>query len=450
MKRLIAFFVAVLLLACNEETKVDYTLFSGKIKNPVDQKVTILKGREKVKDITLDKDGSFTDTLKVDAGFYNFSHGRETSAMYLSPTDNINVTLDTEMFDETIAYTGSGSQHSNYLAAKYMANENANIDVAKLYSSEETEFLSAINDIKNSKLELLKSQKDLDIEFITKEEKNIKYDYLSFIQNYTAGHRYYSKNEAFEPSPEFLKPLADIDYSNQNDYINIDNYKNLVQSHFSQKIDKTESPTEIFDFINKEAFPELKVDLMSMLKRKIAPNNEDNKAYYDGIMALSSDEEFKENLTKDYNKIQKLSKGMPSPKFVNYENHKGGTTSLDDLKGQYVYIDVWATWCGPCIAEIPALKAIEKKYHGKNIAFVSLSIDVESAHENWIKMVNDKELGGIQLIADNNGKSQFIGAYAINSIPRFLLIDPDGAIVSADAPRPSDTKLIELFDALNI
>ena len=65
-------------------------------------------------------------------------------------------------------------------------------------------------------------------------------------------------------------------------------------------------------------------------------------------------------------------------------------------------------------------------------------------------MVNDKELGGIQLIAENAWQSEFTRAYEINSIPRFLLIDPDGNIVSADAKRPSDPGLVELFEELGI
>ena len=172
--------------------------------------------------------------------------------------------------------------------------------------------------------------------------------------------------------------------------------------------------------------------------------------YYEIFMAGSTDDAHKKDVTDKYNKLIKLSKGKPSPKFVNYENYSGGTTSLEDLRGKYVYIDVWATWCGPCKREIPYLKEVEKNYHGKNIAFVSLSIDVENDHDKWREMILEKELGGIQLFADNNWKSQFIMDYGIQGIPRFLLIDPDGIIVNPNAPRPSSPELIELFDELNI
>ncbi len=139
--------------------------------------------------------------------------------------------------------------------------------------------------------------------------------------------------------------------------------------------------------------------------------------------------------------------GKPSPLFA-YENFKGGTTKLEDFKGKYVYIDVWATWCGPCRREIPYLQKLEEAYHGKNIEFVSISVDVKKDYKEWRKMVADKSLGGVQLYADKDWNSDFIKAYVINSIPRFILIDPKGNIVNADAARPSDPELKEQLDKL--
>jgi thiol-disulfide isomerase/thioredoxin len=139
--------------------------------------------------------------------------------------------------------------------------------------------------------------------------------------------------------------------------------------------------------------------------------------------------------------------GKPSPGFK-YENAKGGETTLAELKGKYVYIDVWATWCGPCRQEIPYLQKVEEAFKGKNIAFVSLSIDAAKDHDKWKKMVADKNLGGIQLMADKDWKSEFPQAYGINSIPRFILIDPKGNVVDADAKRPSDPALTTQLNSL--
>lgn len=144
-----------------------------------------------------------------------------------------------------------------------------------------------------------------------------------------------------------------------------------------------------------------------------------------------------------------LGRGKPSPKF-NYPDINGKNVSLDNLKGKYVYIDVWATWCGPCKVQIPYLKEIEENYKDKNIAFVGLSIDTQENKDKWKKMVGERGLNGYQLLADNDWKSTFIQEYKISGIPRFILIDPEGNIVSADAPRPSEPSLIALFNELNI
>ena len=137
---------------------------------------------------------------------------------------------------------------------------------------------------------------------------------------------------------------------------------------------------------------------------------------------------------------------LKAPSF-DFENHAGGKTTLESLKGKYVYIDLWATWCGPCRAEIPFLKELEKGLHDKNIAFVSISTDSEKDHEKWRTFVKEKELSGIQLYADR-ANMDFIKAFNVNTIPRFILIDPTGNVVDADAARPSYPKLKEQLAGL--
>lgn len=128
-----------------------------------------------------------------------------------------------------------------------------------------------------------------------------------------------------------------------------------------------------------------------------------------------------------------------SPQFVNLENYDGGTTSLKDLRGNLVYIDIWATWCPPCKAEIPYLKKIEKKFHGKPVKFVSLSVDKVSAHEKWKNMISEKQMGGVQLFAGDN--AGFVSAYNVTGIPRFILLDKKGRIINENAVRPSSGQL---------
>ncbi|MDE6451195.1 MAG: TlpA family protein disulfide reductase, partial [Odoribacter sp.] len=102
----------------------------------------------------------------------------------------------------------------------------------------------------------------------------------------------------------------------------------------------------------------------------------------------------------------KIAKGQPSPTFK-YLDINGKEVSLKDLAGKYVYIDVWATWCGPCRGELPHLKKLEHRFKGKNIAFVSISCDQDKSA--WEKMVKEEKLGGIQL--HNGGDREFMEAY---------------------------------------
>jgi thiol-disulfide isomerase/thioredoxin len=200
------------------------------------------------------------------------------------------------------------------------------------------------------------------------------------------------------------------------------------ESEFFKGLDKKKA-----DDLKRLEDKKLDPEFVSLQKKSIEDNYNNVVKYYK--------KNYEANLAKS-----KLNNTM-SPSF-DYENHKGGKTKLEDFKGKYVYIDVWATWCGPCRAEIPSLKKVEEKYHGKNIEFISISVDVDKDHDKWKTFVDEKQLGGIQLFADKNWNSDFMKSFGVTSIPRFILIDPNGKVVKSDATRPSNPELQKTLDSL--
>ncbi|RZK56977.1 MAG: TlpA family protein disulfide reductase [Pedobacter sp.] len=148
------------------------------------------------------------------------------------------------------------------------------------------------------------------------------------------------------------------------------------------------------------------------------------------------------------NEVSSL-KGIIAPEF-DYANYNGGKTTLSSLRGKYVYLDIWATWCAPCRSEIPYLKELETLYKKQNIKFVSISVDKQEDYEKWKKFANEEKLGGVQLFADKDFNSDWVKAFKIDGIPRFIIIDPTGKVVDPDAFRPSSPELKFKLDKLLI
>ncbi len=116
-----------------------------------------------------------------------------------------------------------------------------------------------------------------------------------------------------------------------------------------------------------------------------------------------------------------------------------------NLDGKYILVDIWATWCVPCVQQIPALNKLEHTFKNKNIAFVSICFS--DTKERWNKMVKEKEMSGVQLFAADDSIS-FFEDYYVSGIPRFILIDKEGKIIDANAYKPSNPKLKEQLEEL--
>jgi thiol-disulfide isomerase/thioredoxin len=130
--------------------------------------------------------------------------------------------------------------------------------------------------------------------------------------------------------------------------------------------------------------------------------------------------------------------GEPAPSFV-LESNQGMKYSLEAFKGKVVYLDLWASWCGPCREETPVLKALYDQYkHDDRIAFVSIAVHDEEG--KWRKAISEDKPDWLQLF-DREGV--VAKSYFANLIPQFVLIDKTGKIVNFNAPWPSSGKELQ-------
>ena len=458
MKKLFIFLFPAFLFFAFQNSEIDNAVkITGTIENPVSDKATIRYG-----DSTLSAeviDGKFIlDFELTKPEMITFKHGPESGGLYLEPGDNVTLTLNPEQFDETLRLAGNGAEESNYLLAKYLLNEKYNDKMKGIYSSSPEEFAGSMDEIKKENKQHLdsysKAHKNMNSDFLKNEKSSILYTWATDKINYPAYYPYYAGADApeLELGDDYFSFMDQIDMNDETAFENNRQYAQMVNAYINGMGAKAgkgiDNLAGMFDAAeSKIKSNKIKSGILSKTLTNFLNYNDATGAgkYIEMFNKMSTDDKQKKAIAETHSTALKLLIGKPAPTF-NYTNTKGEEVPLENLRGKSVYVDVWATWCGPCKREIPHLKELEEKYHENNdIVFMSVSIDQMKDKDKWLKMVEEKELSGVQLMADKDWKSSICKDYAIRGIPRFLLIDKDGNIMDKNAPRPSSKEIKEVM-----
>lgn len=131
------------------------------------------------------------------------------------------------------------------------------------------------------------------------------------------------------------------------------------------------------------------------------------------------------------------------PAVFSFLNQQGETVTLDDYKGKVVYLDVWASWCGPCIGEIPHSKALHARFSKKQLEkVVFLYVSIDDSDVAWKNALQKHQLPGDQGWSKGGWRSRIVQYFGIQSIPRYILINRNGQVAELDAKRPSSADAI--------
>ncbi|WP_303315323.1 TlpA disulfide reductase family protein [Flavivirga abyssicola] len=455
-KFLILLVTTFLVYACknekkqSSEPKKEYAIVSGKATNY--SGLLRLTNEEDVYELKINDDGIFGDTIHLKTpDEYQFENAvGQRTYLYLYPGAELNININGDNLEKGISFSGDAAKESNYLIEKKKLLLSYD-----MYPNPEKELETLQEAVANLEkrhakmMDNLETSDGLSDAFKALEKKRLHYTLLHSLSEYVSMTRTPENREGVALPERYSKELSNLPINREADYRSSKSYRALV---FNQIMKQTNERIGEDTTVNypKVEFEVIKEIPNEYIRNEVAFSSAEGSVLYtdsglqelqdihDRYMSVATNEKRKKEFIKVYESKLANAPGRPSPKFKDYENYKGGTTSLDDFKGKYVFIDVWATWCSPCRAEIPFLEKLEKKYHDKNLTFVSISIDSKRDHDKWKKMVKEENMAGVQLFADKDFDSEFIKAYNIFSIPQFILIDPEGGILNAESPRPSE------------
>ncbi|MBR5299722.1 MAG: TlpA family protein disulfide reductase [Bacteroidales bacterium] len=357
--------------------------------------------------------------------------------VYLERGDRAYVTFSGKDFNGTFAFEGEKEP-----AVKYLNTVVLTALPDEDYALPFDDYVKKLEKKEADAVKLLQASgvsKAGDFEEI--EKGRIRYSYATQLLMYPLGHRFMTHDMDYQMDQKYYDVLDS--YMVAEDVLaELDQYREFIAE-----------AAHVLDADNRDetaAYPRAVAQMRFIADRFEAGKARDvllHRLAYAYVNRFGTDDiQDMENIYRTYvqdplliakydmacEKWNQASVGKLSPDFKGVDVN-GKEYTLADFRGKYVYIDVWATWCGPCRQEIPYLKKLDNDYKDAQIVFLSLSVDQDKA--KWEKMVKEEAMSGVQLHIGQN--SSFQQAYRIEGIPHFILLDKEGKILDMKMSRPS-------------
>ena len=475
-------------LACSPEKPASgpiKTYFSGSVQGIADttlqftfEQYSLLSGSQNL-DIIVDNEGKFNlilDTenpLKGSLSFgkipktYKFDfitiHGNDTSMqvgsvdfrivlIYLEPGDSLNMKVDAGNIRETLEFSGSGSDNNFFInnedwefndyKSKYL-NNYYHITYLQPNSYKKTK-----QDQYDNKIQFLRhfsSDKELSENLVRLYKNQYEHEVIQRVISYPGSNAGFNKGQYPELPADYYNFLDSVNLQVDLDHSGIASYyyiNSVLHKKYELAATGSGSDPDFYDFARGQL-----PDRLGYIFMAYSLDRDFHKKLYDEFDESCPYPDIAAIVKKKYGHLEGMLEGSPGPEFA-LRDINGSIYRLEDFRGNLVYIDFWATWCKPCIKEIPYLEELQTEYQDREIKFISISIDSEKDTLKWKKFVLENDLKGIQLWADEDHQDMFSRNLNIKSIPRFVLLDKDGRIIDARAPRPSDPDLKKILEEL--
>lgn len=286
-----------------------------------------------------------------------------------------------------------------------------------------------------------------DKNFISKQKKNVEKQRTSLPFRFALGKKIASVSA--NTDKDFVDFAEKIDYNNMESAKN-----NLVNMYISWYQSCHPDPqmgqgAQYFSVLKQRVSDQNVIDFVAdvYISRYMQDGADaDLESTFEAYKQTTSNQEKVKELMPKYESLKKLLPGNIAPDF-DLEDTAGKAVRFSEVigKGKVVYLDIWATWCGPCCAEIPYMEKLAEHYKG-NSKIEIMSISLDENLNTWKKKLEADRPIWKQFVTPDGLKSGLCKEYQISGIPRFMLFDRDGKIIDLNAPRPSDREIISYLD----